>query len=131
MSLTMRPSRNVTTRDAHAAMSCSCVTSTMVMPRSRLRRLEEREDLEARARVEVAGGLVGEEHRRARDERARDRDALLLAAGELVRCVMHAIAETDGVERLVRPLAPLARARRRGRRAAARRSRAPSCAAGG
>ena len=35
--------------------------------------------------VEVAGRLVGEDHRRVGDERARDRDALLLAAGELGR----------------------------------------------
>ena len=33
--------------------------------------------------VEVAGGLVGEDHARADDERPRDRDALLLAAGEV------------------------------------------------
>jgi hypothetical protein len=30
--------------------------------------------------VEVAGGLVGEEQRRLEDHRARERDALLLAA---------------------------------------------------
>ena len=35
--------------------------------------------------VEVAGRLVGEDDRRARDERPRDRDALRLAAGELAR----------------------------------------------
>ena len=38
-------------------------------------------------RVEVAGRLVGEHDRRPRDERAGDRDALLLAAGELRRAV--------------------------------------------
>ena len=46
---------------------------------------EQREDLVARSRVEVAGRLVGEEHRRPGDERPRDRDALLLAARELGR----------------------------------------------
>ena len=46
---------------------------------------EQREDLGARARVEVARRLVGEDDRRPRDERARDRDALLLAARELGR----------------------------------------------
>ncbi len=45
----------------------------------------ELEDLAARLRVEVPGRLVGEEDRRPRDERARDRDALLLAARELRR----------------------------------------------
>ena len=42
------------------------------------------------ARVEVAGRLVGEEQRGRVDQRARDRDALLLAAGELVRQVLLA-----------------------------------------
>ena len=46
-------------------------------------------------RVEVAGRLVGEHHRRPRDERAGDRDALLLAAGELRRPVRAALGETD------------------------------------
>ena len=32
-SVTTRPSRNTRRRDAKAAMSCSCVTTTMVMPR--------------------------------------------------------------------------------------------------
>ena len=36
-------------------------------------------------RVEVAGGLVGQQDRRPVDEGAGDRDALLLAAGQLVR----------------------------------------------
>ena len=34
--------------------------------------------------IEVAGRLVGQQQRRVVDERARHRDALLLAAGELV-----------------------------------------------
>ena len=94
-SLTMRPSRIVTTRDAHAAMSRSWVTSTMVMPAVAIELLQQREDLEARARVEVARGLVGEEQRRVGHQRARDGDALLLAARELVRRVVEAVAEAD------------------------------------
>ena len=39
------------------------------------------------SRVEVAGRLVGEDDGRPRDERAGDRDPLLLAAGELRRAV--------------------------------------------
>jgi hypothetical protein len=35
-------------------------------------------------------------------DRARDRDALLLAAGELGREVVHAVAEADELERLLR-----------------------------
>ena len=71
--------------------------------------LEERDDLEARRGVEVAGRLVGEEQRRAPDERARDRDALLLAARELARQVALAVAEPDLAERGARALALLGR----------------------
>ena len=39
--------------------------------------------------IEVAGRLVGEQQRRVVDERARHRDALLLAAGELVGVVVQ------------------------------------------
>src|SRR5690606_18190477 len=44
--------------------------------------LEQGEDLLAGLRIERTGGLVGEQDRRAVDQRARDRDALLLAAGQ-------------------------------------------------
>ena len=50
--------------------------------------------------VEVAGGLVGEEELRAVGERPRDGDALLLAAGELGRAMLEAVAEADGFEEL-------------------------------
>ena len=41
---------------------------------------QQGEDLLAGSGVERAGGLVGEDHLGLRDERAGDRDALLLAA---------------------------------------------------
>ena len=78
------------------------------MPLLAIELLEEREDLVAGARVEVAGRLVGEEERRLGDERARDGDALLLPAGELVRRVMHALGEADRASARMRALAPLA-----------------------
>ena len=49
-----------------------------------IERLEQLDDVRAGVAVEVAGGLVGEEHARRVAEGARDGDALLLAAGELV-----------------------------------------------
>jgi predicted RNA-binding Zn-ribbon protein involved in translation (DUF1610 family) len=49
-------------------------------------------------RVEVAGGLVGEQYRRMRDERACDGDALLFTTGELARVVTRARTETDAFE---------------------------------
>ena len=45
--------------------------------------------------VEVAGGLVGQQQRRVVHERARDRDALLLAAGQLGRVVVELGGEAD------------------------------------
>src|SRR2546423_10085193 len=64
---------------------------------------EQLEDLAARRRVEVAGRLVGEPDRRARDERPGDRDTLLLAAGELARPVGAPIAEADLAGELLEP----------------------------
>ena len=44
---------------------------------------QELEDLPADQRVEVAGGLVGDDQARVVDQRSRDRRPLLLAAREL------------------------------------------------
>ena len=44
---------------------------------------QQRADAARGREVEVAGGLVGEENVRLREERAGDGDALALAAGEL------------------------------------------------
>src|SRR5437868_3830468 len=55
--------------------------------------VEEVEDLEAGGGIEVAGRLVGEQDRRAHHERAGDRDALALSAGELAGKVVDALLE--------------------------------------
>src|SRR3712207_4001869 len=52
-----------------------------------VQRFEQRQHGLAGGRVEVAGGLVGQQHRRAGDQGAGDGDALLLAAGHLVGAV--------------------------------------------
>ena len=62
-------------------------------------RLEGLHDFDARAAVEVAGWLVGEEQRGLIDERTGDGHALLLAAGELVRMMAGPSAQPDGFER--------------------------------
>ena len=54
---------------------------------------EQPEHLGAGLRVEVAGRLVGEHDRRPAGEGPGDRDALLLAAGELVRPVPQPVAD--------------------------------------
>ena len=52
------------------------------------------------ARVEIAGRLVGEDDGGRAHQRARDGDALLLAARQFRRGVMPAIGETHLRERL-------------------------------
>ena len=65
----------------------------------RIQPLEDLHDLDARARVEVAGRLVRQDDGGFVDQRPRDRHALLLAAGQLVGKVVGAVAEADGLER--------------------------------
>ena len=56
-------------------------------PEARTNWLSVREHLVGGARVEIAGRLVGEQDARRVGDRARDRDALLLAAGQFRRPV--------------------------------------------
>ena len=63
--------------------------------------LEQAHHLDAGPRVEVAGGLVGEQDRRVVDQRARNRHALLLAARQLVGMMAEPIAEADGRQHLL------------------------------
>src|SRR5436305_1048307 len=57
--------------------------------------VEQAHDADRRARVEVPGGLVGQEDQRSVDEGAGDRYALLLTAGQLIREVVALLAEAD------------------------------------
>src|ERR1700722_14852644 len=50
--------------------------------------------------IDVSGGLIGEQKLRPGDHRARDRRALLFAAGQNRRQRAHAIAETDPLQQL-------------------------------
>ena len=70
-----------------------------------IQREQQIADRRAGALVEIAGRLVGEQELGLVHERARERDALLLAAGKLVRIVMPARIEPDAAR------APRARAR--------------------
>ena len=63
---------------------------------------EEEAHFVARPRVEVAGRLVREDEPGARDERARDGHALLLAARKLRGRVVEARPETDLPQQLPR-----------------------------
>ena len=68
----------------------------------RVQLVEQRENLYGGLRVEIAGGLVREQDRRMRDERAGDRHALPLSAGELVRQMMAAVGKPDALEHALR-----------------------------
>ncbi len=62
-------------------------------------RLQQIEDLVAGLAIEIAGRLVAEQQRRIGHDRARDADALLLAAGQLPRVVLGAIGQADDFQR--------------------------------
>ena len=61
-------------------------------------------------RVEIPGRLVGQHDRRIVGERARQRDALLLAAGQLRRIVMRPAGQPDFLEQRPRAGRGIARA---------------------
>ena len=90
---------------------------------------EQVDDMSARRAVEVAGRLVGQQDRRVVRERARDGDALLLAARELRRIVMAAV-RSGRLPRAAPLPVPRVGARRRSRSGRAR-SRTPSATAAG
>ena len=89
-------------------MSGSCVTITTVSPRVAIEPDEQVHDLDAARRVEIAGRLVGEQHRWLCDNGPGDRHALHLSARELRRCVRFPAGEPDRGERFARTLVPLA-----------------------
>src|SRR6185503_11025022 len=60
--------------------------------------LDDLNDFAAGLRIEVARGLVGEQEARLHDDRAADRDALALAARELIRAMIDAGLEAHGLE---------------------------------
>ena len=93
--------------DIVSASSWSCVTYTNVIPTSRWMPLQL--DLEALAQLQVerAERLVEQQHRGLVDQRARQRDALLLAARELARLALRLGGEPDALELLAHPAAHL------------------------
>ncbi len=97
--------------------------------RARVAGEQQVDDLPPGVLVEIAGRLVGDEDRRIGRQRAGERDALLLAAGQLRRIMMRAARQ--GRPRRARRARALRRRRRRRARAAPRRSRAPSWSGSG
>ena len=83
-----------------SAITALCVITAVVVPSSRLTCSMRLEHQDAGVAVERAGGLVAQQHVRALGDGARDGDALLLAARELGREVVDAVAEPDQRQRL-------------------------------
>ena len=75
--------------------------------------LEEAHDDAPRVRVEGARRLVGEDDARAAHERARDRDALLLAAAHLARVGVRAIRQAHALQHVEGDGAPAQQLRAR------------------
>ena len=126
----IRPSSRWTWRSAHGR-DVRVVGDEHDRPAGRVELAEQGDDLGAGVAVEVAGRLVGEDQRRLRHERAGDGDALLLAAGQLRRLVVDAVAEAQPLEGGAGAPGRARAGRRPGRAAASRRCRARSSAAAG
>ena len=103
-----------------SASSWSCVTYTNVVPRAALDLLELELHLLAQLEVERAERLVQQQRGGFVDERARERDPLLLAAGELPRPALLHPLEAHRAQRIRRR----ACARRHGSRACTRSPKA-------
>ena len=95
IAVSSRPECRCTTRSHRAASSVSWVTRTSVVPRSRWPRNSKLDDLAPGRLVEIAGRLVGDDQFRIGRQRAGQRDALLLAAGQFGRIVMQALRQPD------------------------------------
>ena len=93
--------------------------------------LQQAQDFLGRMAVEVAGRLVADQQGRVGDDRARDRHALLLAAGEFVRAVRAAVGQADQLQRDLGVALALRGRRAWSAAAAARRSSARSASASG
>ncbi|GAA4846888.1 hypothetical protein GCM10023221_27000 [Luteimicrobium xylanilyticum] len=63
--------------------------------------VQEREDLVRIGGIQISGGLVGQDHVRARDDRARKRETLPLPAGQQTPERRRAVRETDSCKDVV------------------------------
>ena len=112
-----RPSASRNTRSAYAAATGSWVTMTTVWPCVVHGLAQQCQHVAGGHGVQGAGRLVGEHHLAVGDQRPGDRDALLLAAGELAGPVARSARQPD------RARAPRAPRARRARRPASRSGR--------
>ena len=92
-----------------AARSMLWVAMMAARPEARTSWVKRREHMVGGVRVEISGRLVGQQHARRIGDRARDRDALLLAAGKFRRPVREPLAQAEIGQQLGRALARLPR----------------------
>ena len=85
------------------ASTWSCVTYTSVRPRSRLQPLQLGAHLESQQRVECRDRLVEQVGLGVADDRAAERDALPLAAGQLGRLALEQVLDMEHLRRLGDP----------------------------
>ena len=129
---TSRPAWNTAMRSAKLeASAMSWLMKISDMPSSRDQLVDQRDDLRLDDRVERAGRLVGDQQFRSGGDRGGDCDALLLAAGQLVRIggsIAVRIGQSDAVDQLERHGMRAAAGRRaRCARPPRRSVRRPSC----
>ena len=117
-----------TTRSATSnASSWSCVTKMLVTWNSSWNRRSQVAQFAADLGVECAERLVEQQHLRLRRERADERDALPLPAGELGRIAVRLLFQPHEAEQFHHAVADFLLAAPCGRAGRRRRSRTPSC----
>ena len=107
----MRPGAVLNTKmrsERNSASSMLWVTNTTVAPGARPDREKILLQLLARLRIERAERLVHEDENGLAHQRARDADALLHAAGQLMRIVLGESGKPDQLDEVARELAALA-----------------------
>jgi hypothetical protein len=98
----MSPSTSSIMRSQRAASRGSWVTIRNEVPALGVHAAHQREHLVGRGGVEVAGGLVGQHQRRLQHQRAGDGHALLHAARQLARPLVHGRARPTAASRRAR-----------------------------
>ncbi len=100
-----RPSSSASTRSMRAARSRLWVAMRAASPLLAHDAEQDRDHLVGGVMVEIAGGLVAQQHARAVGERADDGDALLLAARKPRRAMLGAGLEPHLLQQRERPRA--------------------------
>ena len=92
-------------------MATLCVMSAVVVPSCSIDQGQRLEHAHAGLAVERTRGLVAQQHVGLLGDGARDGDALLLAARQLGREVVEALAEPDQLQRRLRASSGCAQSR--------------------